>query len=59
MTKCDLNVESHNTFLELADGKNVLSSGRAVDVPVVTTDYALKTDLTVSNLFNIVDVVWE
>ena len=40
VTKCGLNVESHNTFLELGDGKKVLSRGRAVDVPVVTSGYS-------------------
>ena len=35
VTQCGLNVESHNTFLELGDGKKVLSWGRAVDVPIV------------------------
>ena len=57
VTKCGLHVESHNTFLELGDGKKVLSRGRAVDVPIITAGYALKTDLTVSNLLHSVDVV--
>ena len=55
--KCGLNVESHNTFLELGDGKKVLSRGRAVDVPVVTSGYTMRTNLTVSNLLHGVDVV--
>ena len=55
--KCGLNVESHNTFLELGDGKKVLSRGRAVDVPVVTSSYSMKINLTVSSLLHGVDVV--
>ena len=55
--KCGLNVESHNTFLELGDGKKVLSRGRAVDVPVVTSGYTMRTNLTVSNLLHGVDIV--
>ena len=50
-------MESHNTFLELGDGKKVLSWGRVVDVPVVTSGYIMKTNLTVSNLLHGVDVV--
>ena len=57
VTKCGLNVESHNTFLELGDGKKVLSRGRAVDVPVVTSGYVVKMNLTVSRLLHGVDVV--
>ena len=57
MTKCGLNVESHNTFLELGDGKKVLSWGRAVDVPVVIAGYAVKMNLTISSLLHSVDVV--
>ena len=57
VTKCGLTIESHNTFLELGDGKKVLSRGRAVDVPVVTSGYMMKTNLTVSNLLHGVDVV--
>ena len=57
VTKCGLSVESHNTFLELGDGKKVLSRGRAVDVPVVMSGYTLRTNLTVSNLLHGVDVV--
>ena len=57
MTKCGLTIESHNTFLELGDGKRVLSRGRAVDVPVVTSGFFMKTNLTVSNLLHGVDVV--
>ena len=55
--KCGLTIESHNTFLELGDGKKVLSRGRAVDVPVVTSGYTMKTNLTVSNLLHGVDLV--
>ena len=57
VTRCGLTVESHNTFLELGDGKKVLSRGRAVDVPVVTSGYEMKTNLTVSNLLHGVDIV--
>ena len=57
VTKCGLRVESHNTFLELGDGKKVLSQGRAVDVPVVTSGYTMRTNLTVNNLLHGVDVV--
>ena len=57
VTQCGLTVESHNTFLELGDGKKVLSRGRAVDVPVVTSGFTMKTNLTVSNLLHGVDVV--
>ena len=57
VTKCGLRIESHNTFLELGDGKKVLSRGRAVNVPVVTSGYRMKTNLTVSNLLHGVDVV--
>ena len=55
--QCGLRVESHNTFLELGDGKKVLSRGRAVDVPVVTSGYTMRTNLTVSNLLHGVDIV--
>ena len=55
--QCGLTVESHNTFLELGDGKKVLSRGRAVDVPVVTSGYTMRTNLTVSNLLHGVDLV--
>ena len=44
VTKYGLKVESHNTFLELGDGTKVLSRGRAVDIPIVTISYTLKTD---------------
>ena len=57
VTQCGLRVESHNTFLELGDGKKVLSRGRAVDVPVVTSGYTMRTNLTVSNLLHGVDLV--
>ena len=57
VTRCGLSVESHHTFLELGDGKKVLSRGRAVDVPVVTSGYTVKTNLTVSRLLHGVDVV--
>ena len=55
--QCGLRVESHNTFLELGDGKKVLSRGRAIDVPVVTSGYTMRTNLTVSNLLHGVDLV--
>ena len=57
VTQCGLTVESHNTFLELGDGKKVLSRGRAVDVPVVTFGYKMKTNLTVTSLLHGVDLV--
>ena len=57
VTKCGLTVEPHNTFLELGDGKKVLSQGRAIGVPVVTSGYTMKTNLTVSNLLHGVDLV--
>ena len=50
-------MESHNTFLELGDGKKVLSRGRAVDVPVVTSGFEMKTNLTVCSLLHGVDLV--
>ena len=55
--QCGLTIESHNTFLELGNGKKVLSRGRAVDIPVVTSSYTMKTNLTVCNLLHDVDVV--
>ena len=55
--QCGLTVESHNIFLELGDGKKVLSRGHAVDVPIVTSGYMMRTNLTVSNLLHGVDVV--
>ena len=57
VTQCGLTVESHNTFLELGDGKKVLSRGRAVDIAVVTSGYTMRTNLTVRNLLHGVDVV--
>ena len=57
VTLCGLDVESHNTFMELADGKKVLSQGRTVGVPVVTGGYAVKMDLTVTRLLHGADVV--
>ena len=50
-------MEAHNTFIELADGKKVLSRGRAVDIPVITSGFEMKTSLTVSNLLHGVDIV--
>ena len=50
-------MESHNTFMELGDGKKVLSWGRAVNVPVVTSGFKMKTNLTVTNLLHGVDLV--
>ena len=57
VTQCGVTVESHNTFLELGDGKKVLSRGRAVNVPVVTSGFKMKTNLTVTNLLHGVDLV--
>ena len=57
VTRCGLAVESHHTFLELGDGKKVLSRGRTVDVPVVMSGYTVKINLTVSRLLHGVDVV--
>ena len=57
--QCGLTVESHNIFLELEDGKKVLPLGRAIDEPVITSGYTMKTNLTVSNLLHNVDVVLE
>ena len=57
VTQCGLIVESHNTFLELGDGKKVLSRGRAVNVPVVTSGFTMRTNLTVTNLLHGVDLV--
>ena len=57
VTQCGLIVESHNTFLELGDGKKMLLWGRAVNVPVVTSGYTMKTNLMVSNLLHGVDIV--
>ena len=57
VTQCGLTVESHNTFLELGDGKKVLSQGRAVDVPVVTSGFTMRTNLMVTNLLHGVDLV--
>ena len=57
VTQCRLITESRNTFLELGDGKKVLSRGRAVNVPAVTSGYTMKTNLIVSNLLHGVDVV--
>ena len=57
VTKCGLAAESHNTFLELGDGKQVLSRGRAADVPIVTTSYSVKTELIVINLLHDMAVV--
>ena len=57
VTKCGFKVESHNTFLELGDGMRVLSKGLSVDVPIVTTGYSQKTELTVCSLLHDVDLV--
>ena len=57
VTLCGLDVESHNTFMELADGKKVLSRGRTVGVPVVTGGYTVKMNLTVTRLLHGADVV--
>ena len=57
VTQCGLTIESHNTFLELGDGKKVLSQGRAVDVPIVMPGFTTKTNLTISNRLHGVDVV--
>ena len=57
VTLCGLDVESHNTFMELADGKKVLSRGRTVGVPVVTGGYTVKMDLTICRLLHGADVV--
>ena len=58
VTQCGLTVESHHTFLELGDGKKVLSRGRAVNVSVVTSGFEMKTNLTVTNLLHGVDLVF-
>ena len=57
VTRCGLSVESHHTFLELGDGKKVLSRGQAIDVPVVTSGYTEKMNLTVSRLLHGVDIM--
>ena len=57
LMQCGLTIELHNTFLELGDGKKVLSWGRAVDIPVVMSSYTMKTNLTVCNLLLDVGVV--
>ena len=57
VTQCGLSVESHHTFLELGDGKQVLSRGRAIDVPVVTSGYTVKMNLIVSRLLHGMDVM--
>ena len=57
VTQCGLTIESHNTFLELGDGKKVLSQGQAVDVLVITSGYTMKTNLIVSNLLHAIDIV--
>ena len=54
---CGLTMESHNTFLELGDGKKVLSWGRAINVPIVTSGYMMKINLRVSNLLHGVDII--
>ena len=50
VTKCGLDVVSHNTFLELGDQTKVLFRGRAIDVPIVTVGYSQKINLTVYSL---------
>ena len=57
VTLCGLDVESHDTFMELADGKKVLSRGRTVGVLVVTGGYTVKMNLTVTKLLHGTDVV--
>ena len=57
VTKYGLMVESHNTFLELGDGTKVISRGRAINVPIVTSGYLMKIDLTVCSLLRKVDPV--
>ena len=43
--------------MELADGKKVLSRGRTVGVPVVTSGYTVKMNLTITRLLHGADVV--
>ena len=50
-------MESHNTYLELGDGRKVLSRGQAVNVSVVTAGYSQKTDLKFCSLLRDVDLV--
>ena len=57
VTKYGREVESHNTFLELGDGTKMSSRGPAVEVPIFTAGYTLKTDLTVTSLLHDVDLV--
>ena len=57
VTNCGLNVEPHNTFLELGDETKVSSRGPSVDVPIVAAGYSQKTDLTVCRLLHDVDLV--
>ena len=57
VTKCALEIETHNTFLELGDGTKVLSRGRAVNVPIVTAGFSAKLNLTVCSLLHDVDIV--
>ena len=44
-------------LLELGDGTKVLLRGRAIDVPIVTSGYSQKTDVTVWSLLHDVDPV--
>ena len=46
-----------HTFLKLGNGKKVLSQGRAIDIPIITTSYLEKLDLTIRNLLYSMDVV--
>ena len=46
------------TFLKLGDGRKILSKGKVVDVPIVSTVLTVKMDLTVISLLNDVDPIW-
>ena len=57
VTKCGLKVESHDTFLELGDYTKMLSGGYAVNIPILTASYLMKTNSMVCSLLHEVDLV--
>ena len=44
-------------FLELGDGRKILSKGKVVNVPIVTADFTVKIELMVASLLHDVDLI--
>ena len=52
-----LTIVKNYTFLELGDGREILSKGKGIDVPIVTTYLTVKMDLKVTSLLHAIDLI--